>query len=387
MFVHQNRMNRSRRRGVSAVLVVVASATIMMFAAITVDVGVLYNTRAELQRTADAAALAATLELMNNDRLVGSAELNTVIYQARQEVSAVAARNNVYGASPAVASADITIGYLTDPNSTSETPATDDPSRFNAVQVTVRRDSTTNGPIDLLFSRVFGHDTSSLTADATAAYWDGVRGYRVTATTGNADLLPLALRVGSWTNLLNGTVTTGDNYSYDPATGTVSAGPDGIEELNLYPGSGAGQLPSGNFGTVDIGSPNNSTADLSRQIRYGVSESDLAYFGGELVFGPDGTLQLNGDTGLSAAIKDDLTSIIGLPRAIPLFSTVSGPGNNAMFTIVGFAGIRIMNVKLTGSMSGKNVIIQPALVLDDSVLVTDASGSSYFVYQPLKLVR
>jgi hypothetical protein len=146
-------------------------------------------------------------------------------------------------------------------------------------------------------------------------------------------------------------------------------------------------LPPGNFGTVDIGNPNNSTADLSRQIRYGVNADDLAYFGGELKLGADGTLQLTGDTGLSAAIKDDLTSIIGQPRAIPLFSTVAGPGNNSVFTIVGFAGIRILDVKLTGSMSSKKVIIQPAFIVDDAVLTGPGSGSSYFVYQPVHLVR
>ena len=67
-----------------------------------------------------------------------------------------------------------------------------------------------------------------------------------------------------------------------------------------------------------------------------------------------------------AAIKDELESIIGLPRAIPLFSEVTGNGNNAMFTVVGFAGIRIMEVKMTGAMSKKRVIIQPAFVVDDA---------------------
>jgi len=138
---------------------------------------------------------------------------------------------------------------------------------------------------------------------------------------------------------------------------------------------------------VDIGNPNNNTADISRQIRYGLTAEDLSYYGGELTLGADGTIDLTGDTGLSAAVKDDLVSIIGQPRTIPLFSTVEGPGNNAVFTIVGFAGIRIMNVKLTGSMSSKRVIIQPAFVVDDTVITGPGSGSSYFVYAPVHLVR
>ena len=103
--------------------------------------------------------------------------------------------------------------------------------------------------------------------------------------------------------------------------------------------------------------------------------------------GPDGTVELTGDTGLSAAIQNDLIAVKGLPRSIPLFSTVAGPGNNSVFTVVGFAGIRIMDVKLTGSMSSKRVIIQPAYVVDDAALTDAGSGASYFVYQPVRLVR
>ena len=58
-----------------------------------------------------------------------------------------------------------------------------------------------------------------------------------------------------------------------------------------------------------------------------------------------------------------------------------------MFTIVGFAGIRILDVKLTGSMSSKKVIIQPAFVVDDAAITGPGSGSSPFVYVPVHLVR
>lgn len=212
---------------------------------------------------------------------------------------------------------------------------------------------------------------------------DGVTGFKVTPNTGNAELLPLTLKDSVWNDLMTQAVTVGDNYTYDKVTGQVTPGPDGILELNLYPGSGAGQLAPGNFGTVDIGSNNNSTADLSRQILYGVNESDMAFHGGALTI----PTTLNGDTGLSAGIKDELAAIKGKARAIPLFSTVSGPGNNAMYSITGFAGIRIMNVKLTGPMSKKEVIIQPAFVVDDSAMTGPGSGTSYFVYQPVGLSR
>lgn len=377
-----------RRRGGSAVFVAISLVTLLACASLTIDTGMLYSTRTELQRTADAAALAGTLRLMDNARLKDSSQLTQVISASRDVVSEYSGRNAVNNESPIVTSGDVSVGYLKDPNSRTEEMDTSDPTRFNAIRVLVRRDDVANGPVDLFFAKLFGKTSSEVTASAAAAFMDGVVGFRPTSGTGNAGILPLALKDTAWRDLLNGTHTTGDVYSYDPESGTVSGGQDGIEELNLYPGSGGTQLPPGNFGTVNIGPSNgNSTAHLSSQIRFGVTEADLAPYGGELKLGPDGTLDLNGDTGLSAGIKDDLTAIIGQPRVIPIFSTVAGPGNNAQFTIVGFAGIRILGVKLTGSMNSKYVIIQPALVVDDSAITDEADGSSYFVYQPVRLVQ
>jgi len=47
-----------RRRGAVAVMIVVASFVIVGFAALAIDVGVMYNAKADLQRAADSAALA-----------------------------------------------------------------------------------------------------------------------------------------------------------------------------------------------------------------------------------------------------------------------------------------------------------------------------------------
>ena len=163
---------------------------------------------------------------------------------------------------------------------------------------------------------------------------------------------------------------------------------DGKLELNMYPlSNGSSGVAPGNFGTVDIGSSNNSTADLKRQILVGVSAEDLAYFGGSLKLGPDGTLLMNGDTGISAGIKEELEEIKGDPRVIMLYSTVTANGNNAMYTIVGFVGVRIMFVNLTGSMSQKKVIIQPAVVVETGAIVSTSPNDSQYVYSNARLVR
>jgi hypothetical protein len=174
-----------------------------------------------------------------------------------------------------------------------------------------------------------------------------------------------------------------DSWCYNPETKTVTAGADGVKEVNLFP-QGTGS--PGNRGTVDIGSSNNSTADLARQIVSGISPADLAHLGGSIQF-TNGELHLNGDTGISAGVKDELASIIGKPRIIPIFSSVTGNGNNADYTIVKFVGVRILDVKLTGSMSSKRLTIQPCNVVMKGGIYQQGASHSQYVHSPVWLVR
>jgi hypothetical protein len=244
-----------------------------------------------------------------------------------------------------------------------------------------------NGLVPAFFARIWGNEGSPVASRATAVCSSSVVGFEVTSETGNADLLPFTVKKDDWDALLAG--VGADSYNY--SSGTVTNGSDGVLELSMYPlsnGTGGGGVAPGNFGTVDIGTDDNSTAVLSRQIREGVNAADLAYHGGELRLGPDGTLLLNGDTGVSAAIKDDLESIKGQPRTIMLYTTVTGAGNNAMYTIVGFVGVRVMYVKLTGALASKKVVIQPAINFDSSAIVDDgAIHSSRYVYSNARLAR
>lgn len=387
----------TRRRGNASAITLISIPVLLGCAALVIDSGNLYNVRSELQRAADAGALAGAWELLDDNRIAVDSGTWDGIAQARQKAADYVARNPVQGVAPQVdqnegnaAGGDILIGYLSDPDNMEQSMDIRDAIYFNSIRVAVRRDASRNGPINTFFANIFGISSVNARASATAVIMDGIIGFRIPEQRGgvNAQLLPFSLKDTKWNELLAGTWSVGDNYAYDSETGLVTPGSDGIPELNLYPGAGAEQLPPGNFGTVDIGSPNNSTADITRQILYGINAEDLSYFGGELKLGTaDDPLILNGDTGLSAAVKAPLEQIKGHPRIIPLFSHVGGPGNNAMFTIVGFAGIRIMNVKLTGAMNKKEVVVQPAVVADSTAISNPGSNRSFYVYQPPRLVR
>jgi len=139
---------------------------------------------------------------------------------------------------------------------------------YNMARVTLRRNQaeTEDGlantagdrPLPLFFAPVIGHKNASLAVSATAALIPGV-GFKILPGSDlKVGILPITLDEGTWNNMLAGAAP--DNYSYDAETGAISNSSDGIKEVNLYP-SGSNLLPPGNRGTVDFGSPNNSTAD------------------------------------------------------------------------------------------------------------------------------
>jgi Flp pilus assembly protein TadG len=392
------------RRGSVVLLCAFFLVVLMAMVGFAVDVGYLNLARTQLQRTADAAALAAAAELLDDDLLRGLPDLSDNMAAARQKAIEYAALNPVTGAAPQLdpntsndPDGDVVFGRLYDPSDLSEPLSFLQPDTYNTVLVRVRRTSVRNGAVPLFFARVLGFNEVDEQAEAAATLDDRVIGFRVTPNTGNAGLLPIAADISAWSTVLAGVGP--DNWSYDSSSGTVSAGPDGIPELVLFPDSGngngngqgnggSGGIVPGNFGTVDVGSPNNSTAVLEQQILNGISDQDLQWYGGSLDIDPaTGHLPLNGDTGVSAGIQDAVQSIVGQPRSIPLYDQVAGQGNGATFYVVGFAGVRVVDVDLTGALANKHITIQPALVVDDAAKTGTGPQQSTFIYQPVHLTR
>lgn len=361
---------RGKRARHGGILVLAAAAMLIVLGctAFAVDLGFIALSKSQLQSAADAAALGAALEfdILANQSVVDGAARNGAV-----ELAALH-RAGGYDSVLLDSAADLQIGQAVW-NPTShlfESNFTSGLTPFNLVKVTARLKqiemtsdgSTVDRRVPLFFARVFGHQTAEIEATATAAVLPGV-GFRVeTNSSKRAGILPFALDEQTWLNLLNGIGP--DQYKYDAETGQVSTGSDGALEVNLYP-EGSSSLPPGNRGTLDFGAPDNSTSDIARQITEGLNADDMALLGGELRtdLGP---LSINGDTGISSGFKEELAAIKGQPRALPLFTQVSGPGNNATYTIVRFVGVRIVDVKLTGG--NKYVKVQPAHFIDSTVI-------------------
>ena len=355
------------RRGNIIVLSAVAMVTMLGFVAFTVDVGFMSQTKAQMQTAADGSSLAAALEMPQGwgaGKTLTYSQVDTAGRSAAQTVASLH-RVGEQAAAYLDTTRDVRFGQRTKSTQGAWVESWGI-SPYNMVEVTIHRDQELAGKtatradqqLPLFFAPAMGNKSASLTAKATAVL-SPADGFSIPAGSGlTCPVLPITVDDVTWNNLINNGAGT-DRYNYTSSTGVVTSGTDGIKEINVYP-TGVG-LP-GNRGTVNIGVSNNSTAILSRQIRYGLSESDLAMYGGTLRIPASGTLSLSGNPGLSAAIENDLTAIIGQPRAIPIYTACVGNGNNANFTIVKFVGVRILFARLNGNPSAKQVIIQPATV-------------------------
>ncbi|HEV3343507.1 MAG TPA: pilus assembly protein TadG-related protein [Pirellulales bacterium] len=389
--------NKNHREGTIAILACFLMIGMLGMVAFAVDLGYLANSQTELQRTADATALAACEQLRYSvSGTPGTAvSLTNNVTAASTAASQYAAANKVCAQAPGLAASDVVIGYMANPaNKTSTIQATGSVNNYNAVQVTVRRSASENGLVPSFFGKIFGQNGEAARASATAAFLGNVSGFGIPSAgtgpgggTGNLMIMPFALDLQTWNALLAG--TGADVWKWDATKQQVIAGSDGILECNLFP-QGTGS--PGNRGTVSIGC-SNGTSNLVRQILNGLSASDLAPYGGTLQLDSTGNLYLPANPGISAGDKSALASIIGQTRIIPIFSSVSGNGANAMYDIVQFVGIRVLDVNLTGSMSSKHLTVQPAWVYArGAVAASSANGSqpsqsSYGVFSPVWLVR
>lgn len=357
----------SDRRGTVIVLAAAMLVVVFGIAAFTVDLGLLNVTKGQVQNAADSAAHAAMQELINGIGPGATVTSQVASVNAGQKATNLVRRfrSGDVDATDLSVGRDMRFGRRSWNSTNSQWVKEWGVTPFNMVEVSVRRTKAAGSPLGAVFSRFLGFSSFDVEARSVASVAP-ITGFSLPlGSSSTINLLPIALDLATWNALVQQIQSgTGSGFQdrdrYNAGAKTVSSGSDRIPEVNIYP-DGTSVKPSGNRGTVDIGSPNNSTADLVRQITHGVNAYDLSFFpNSALKFNNQGVLYLQGDTGISAGIEASLKSVIGTTGALPIFISVSGPGNNATYTIVRFVGVRIMAVKLTGGPNQRYLRVQPA---------------------------
>lgn len=350
---HANRPGGPRRNRSGNVLVFTAFLMICLMAALalSVDLGYLATVRSEAQRTADAGALAGASALY---RPIASLE-NMVYslppdgYDARLEARQFARYNPTgarftilhlnYSNDPA---GDIVLGRFYHPADRTETLDTDfDMPNTVLTRVSLSADHA-NGPVGLFFARVLGFGTAEMNASAAATIWYPAA-------------LPFATSVDNWNRLKDGRAE--DHYAFQPGLSDfgVAPGGDGVPEIVMFPGPWvSGDLPPGNFGLIQLGGHGMELTAIRRQIDMGPSVRDMSHHNGEIRRGDS----VPGRTGLKSSDKHaflggsadgrDFSGMLGRPRQLPLYRSVSGNGANAVFVLDRFVAVRVMGLKIDG---------------------------------------
>ncbi len=379
---------RKNRTGSIAVLALFMLIMLVAFAALSVELGKLLKEKSEVQRCADAAAMESCWEYVaqmeaGEDFTIAN---SVARYSARQSVASnlVGVRNlDIQYNEDNNEEGDIVFGTFSEFGNPDSELVPDNSINANAIKVRVQRTNNLNGEVMFIFANVLGIPSKPLTAEATASFVTNIRGFNDPPPEETLGVMPFAIREDLWDEMIaNG---TDDDWGFDPDTGDVGYYDDGEVDINIFPHSTGA---SGNSGTVDIGSNSNGTPELRRQIREGISQSDLDALGKPFALDSNGELELYGDTGVSAGMKDALEDVIGKTRTVMLYRSVSGNGNNAVFTIVRFVGVRVMEVDFTGSKnSNKKLIVQPATVVSNSVIPSSDDTTSERIFSPVILVR
>jgi len=159
----RERSRDALHRGVVAVWTAISLTALLGFAALSIDVGYLYMVKAQLQVTADAAALAAAEEL--GDVTNGNPES-----QAVQMATEYAAKNKVLNEPPQLDPAtDVTFGQAVLNSQTGRYDFVPNGAVTDAVRVRVRRtQDSPSGPVPLFFAGIFGKTQKDMWAEATA---------------------------------------------------------------------------------------------------------------------------------------------------------------------------------------------------------------------------
>lgn len=326
--------SHSTRRGAVIPLLAALMIPLLGMVAFSIDYGFLAFIRSELQRTVDAAVLAAAQDLIPDPN--GAQDFAAVRSSIRDYVNTNLAKSTAMtGSSFTVRDEDIVIGRYDEDTIYSGRVTLHENGIRDAVRVTLRRDAQANGPVEMFFSKVLGINGVSVQATATAVLRRG------TAPKVGADVLPYAIPMTTW-----------------------DAIPDG-GEFSIYSGShiqdAYGTRLPGNWGTVDIGYEDNSTADLSNQILNGLRQRDLDELiaNGRVEAGAEGIsspVWFDAETGLSVGQKHAVQAIHGQTRIIPLYDsingdpwTTNGSGDNAQFHIIGWGVVQVTGSNWQGT--------------------------------------
>jgi len=378
----QSQHSNHVRKGAVALLACLLLIPLLAMLAFSIDAGWMVLVKTDLQNVADAAALAGAEKLQSGyvqyympgqfyQYSIGVAGTTNTPGSSMATAEQFAQYNKAGNVNISLLDQDIVYGFTDAAGN-----FTPSHSGFpNTVQVTVRRDSTSNGPVGLFFGGVLGTSSISMTATARATIYSGTVSTLQAIPGVQAHILPVALDY----SVLDQFYKTG--MSPD---GTVHVNAtNGYPELKVYPSPGSAP---GNFGLVDVGPPQNNVPAFRSWIDDGETPNDISYLitNNLLPVSMASPKNWKAGPGLKSTLLTNFQDELNAPNMIPVFLAAqyptaangytylaaSGNGQNATYAIVGFVGVAISDA--SGSGQNMNISIQPAAIVDPTAVLQAA---------------
>lgn len=361
------------RRGNVALITLVSLTVLLMLVALAVSYAGLWEARWTMENAADAAALAAAGDLVDDRALLANASVQVALIQnARADAVAYAASNLVLGEPLALdpnptnaPDGDLVFGFVDLARGVGFTAAGDvsDPSNpnvlaVNAVHVLARRTRDRGNPAGLRMGGWLGMPSADVLAAATAFLDRDVIGFRSTA--GQAlPVVPLALLSDpTGANPLGWEPQAAkgpDVLQFDRASRTFAPSSDGLREVQVRLAQNGCLLEVGVTTVVDA----------SAQVVAGVQPAQAP---AGIVLGPDNTLTAMTfpgcgpapDTPEAVLLQMALTQLQASAevRAWPLYQSAAPASGTAVLT--GFVAARVANVAAPAAGQPVTFTLQPA---------------------------
>jgi hypothetical protein len=373
---------RRGRRGVVALLVIVAAVAILAIGSLALNASWLSGHKLELRRACEAAALAGAAQLLDPAPDAGDDEAAAArVAAATAQARAFFAANSSAVLKTGGPDPDVVAGWCADPTLPGQTlSAWTGAGPVNALFVRGVRRRSNGQAVGLLFGGLFSiHDAEP--ADAAVASMDQrVYGFRPVQFV-TVPLVPLlaATTTVQWPSSVPAAAgDLPDNHSIDPHTRTVSAGPDSVPEITLRIPLAGGSLAADRVtgGWLLLGGDADYTA-IPRQITAGVNSDDLAGLGGELALSAGGSLDvpaaLTPDASQATALQAALLASRGQPRVWPLGSLSTG----GSCQVTGFAAGCVVDCTVTAD--ALEIVVQPCTIQTCTALLRSGTARNPWI--------
>ena len=319
---------RAANKAQILVLFVVSMSVLVAVAALAVDAGFMFYSKATLQNAADAGSLAAIHTMVD---LRGEEDDEEDVRETAQEEAAAIAALNHPGARY-----EVKFGVMED----GEFSECDEDTEATAVKVIVHRDAEApDGALETLFASLAGVDSVDLTASASSA-----SSSQITGSLPAANLRPFAVsedKVANW--------EPGQSVSIQlpkPGGGNGNGKGKGKGKGGSG-GSQSGAITPGNWGWLDLNGGANGASEQKEWIRNG--------YDGAIQLdqtGTDGRLctYIEGTPGVRRALNHEFRQICGQDITLCVYDGVRGAdghkpaGANTEFRIVGFLSMNFQNI-------------------------------------------